>query len=296
MIALKNKDDDEPTNTDIIRSQKSTQESKKSSKESPMCSSCDFKDETPLSSDRDKWPIGKIENGCFHKICKLLDLTHRSKEPLMSALGGFDQATTAGIETKYELKGGMWIAEEVLGRWASRNQENNVGALKKILGDTMQRLDVLFEIEKWEKLSVCHGCGIKLRDCEEEEYRRAYSQALQEAPDAAMVEDSSIFRWPNETSSEASSSGSRSTGDSHRALKQGLNQGMSTRQDGSLHDACAKRHLHKVREILQKDSDIINRLNQRVGPLGDNPLHEAASRGHVDILQLLLNHGASVNA
>jgi ankyrin repeat protein len=29
---------------------------------------------------------------------------------------------------------------------------------------------------------------------------------------------------------------------------------------------------------------------------GDTPLHHAAFRGHDDILQLLLNHGASVNA
>jgi ankyrin repeat protein len=71
---------------------------------------------------------------------------------------------------------------------------------------------------------------------------------------------------------------------------------MSTRQDESLHDACGVGDLRKVREILQKDSDIANRLNQRGAPLGLTPLHEAARGGHVDILQLLLNHGASVNA
>jgi hypothetical protein len=53
-------------------------------------------------------------------------------------------------------------AEEVLNKWGSSNQENNVGALKKILKNTMQRDDVVVEIEKWENLSVCHGCGIKL--------------------------------------------------------------------------------------------------------------------------------------
>jgi hypothetical protein len=147
---------------DTIGSQKPTQESKKSSKESPMCSSCASTDETPPSSDREKWPIAKIECGCFHQICKLLDLANRSKVPLMSALGGFDQTTVAGIKTKYGEKGGLGTAEEVLGKWGSSNQENNVGALKKILKDTMQRVDVVGEIEKWEKLSVCHGCGIKL--------------------------------------------------------------------------------------------------------------------------------------
>jgi ankyrin repeat protein len=70
---------------------------------------------------------------------------------------------------------------------------------------------------------------------------------------------------------------------------------MSTKEDGSLHDACANGQLHKVREILQKDPDIINRLDQCIGLLGDTPLHKAASQGHDDILQLLLNHGASVD-
>ena len=147
---------------DTIDSQKPTQESKKSSKESPMCSSCDSKDETPLSSDRDKWPIGKMENSSIREIRRLLDVAKRSKEPLMSALGGFDQTTAAYIETKYERQGGVGTAQEVLDKWGSRNHENNVGALKKILEDTMQRIDVVVEIEKWEKLSVCHGCGIKL--------------------------------------------------------------------------------------------------------------------------------------
>jgi ankyrin repeat protein len=68
---------------------------------------------------------------------------------------------------------------------------------------------------------------------------------------------------------------------------------MSTKED--LHDACANGQLHKVREILQKDPDIINRLDQCIGLLGDTPLHKAASQGHDDILQLLLNHGASVD-
>jgi hypothetical protein len=146
---------------DNIGSQKPTQESKKSSKESPMCGTCVSIDETPLSSDRDKWPIGKIEIGCFYQICHLLDLEY-SKVPLMSALDGFNQTMAACIEKKYEGNGGVGIAKEVLCKWGSSDQENNVGALKKILKDTMQRDDVVVEIEKWENLRVCHGCGIKL--------------------------------------------------------------------------------------------------------------------------------------
>jgi hypothetical protein len=147
---------------DAIGSKKPTQKSKKSSKESPMCSSCASKDETPLSSDRDKWPIGKIEIGCFHQICKLLDFANGSKGPLVSALGCFDQTEAAGIKMAYEAKGGLGTAEEVLFKWGSRNHENNVGALKKIVRYTLQRIDVVDEIEKWENSSVCHGCGIKL--------------------------------------------------------------------------------------------------------------------------------------
>ena len=123
-----------------------------------MCSSCASKDETQLSSDWEKWPIGKIEIGCFDEICKLLDLAYCSKKPLMNALGGLDQTTAAGIKITYEVKGGSGTAEVILSKWGSLNQENNVGALKKILKDTMQRDDVVVEIEKWEKLSVCHGC------------------------------------------------------------------------------------------------------------------------------------------
>jgi hypothetical protein len=146
---------------DTIGSKKPTQESKEKPK-FKMCSSCVSKDETPLSDKRDEWPIGKIEIGCFNQICKLLDIDTRSKEPLMIALGGFDQTVAAGIKKKFEAKGGSGIAEEVLGKWGSSKHENNVGALKKILKDIMERNDVVLEIKKWEKLSVCHGCGARL--------------------------------------------------------------------------------------------------------------------------------------
>jgi ankyrin repeat protein len=71
---------------------------------------------------------------------------------------------------------------------------------------------------------------------------------------------------------------------------------MSTRQDKSLHDACAKGHLRKVREILQKNTDITSRLDQRIGFLGYTPLHEAACQGHDDILELLIIYGGNVDA
>jgi hypothetical protein len=128
----------------------------------PMCSSCSSKGATQLSSDRDKWPIGKIEIGCFQKICKLLDLADWNNEPLISALDGFDRTMAAEIKKKYEANGGLGTAEEVLGKWGSSNHENNVEALQKILKDIVKRVDVFDEIEQWENLSVCHGCGVKL--------------------------------------------------------------------------------------------------------------------------------------
>ena len=71
---------------------------------------------------------------------------------------------------------------------------------------------------------------------------------------------------------------------------------MSLKQDRSLHDACAKGQLRKVRNILENNTDIASRLNQRVGFLGYTPLHEAACQGHDDILNLLLIYGGNVDA
>lgn len=71
---------------------------------------------------------------------------------------------------------------------------------------------------------------------------------------------------------------------------------MSLNEDRSLHDACAKGHLRKVRNILESSTDIANRLDQRVGFLGYTPLHEAACQGHYDILNLLLIYGGNVDA
>lgn len=71
---------------------------------------------------------------------------------------------------------------------------------------------------------------------------------------------------------------------------------MSARQDKSLHDACGKGQLKKVREILEKGGDVVTMLESRVGFLGYTPLHEAACQGHDDILRLLLIYGGNVDA
>ena len=71
---------------------------------------------------------------------------------------------------------------------------------------------------------------------------------------------------------------------------------MSLRQDKSLHNACAKGQIRKVRTILENNTDIASRLDQRIGFLGYTPLHEAACQGRDDILQLLLIYGGNVDA
>ncbi|CAB3993156.1 5 -methylthioadenosine S-adenosylhomocysteine nucleosidase-like isoform X16 [Paramuricea clavata] len=60
-------------------------------------------------------------------------------------------------------KGGTGIAEVALQKWGTGNRQHNVGALKKIVEETMARVDVINEIENWEQLCVCHGCGNKLK-------------------------------------------------------------------------------------------------------------------------------------
>jgi hypothetical protein len=125
-----------------------------------MCGKCVMNGETQLPDGRDKWPIDKIEHGCLQKMCELIDL-HYNKTPLMSALGCFSNTEADSIAQEFTVTGGIGIARKALGRWGTSDRSHNVGALKRILQYTMERVDVVVEIERWEKMSVCHGCGIK---------------------------------------------------------------------------------------------------------------------------------------
>jgi DNA-nicking Smr family endonuclease len=121
-----------------------------------------MKDETHLPQDRDKWPISQIENGCFQAICHLLDLHYLSnKEPLLSALG-FTQNEATSITQEFMARRGKGMANKALGIWGTSHRKNNVGVLKNIVKRTMRRDDVFCVIKNWEKLPVCHGCGINL--------------------------------------------------------------------------------------------------------------------------------------
>ncbi len=115
-----------------------------------------------LPADRNKWPILKIELGCWEEICDQLDLDERSKKSLLVALNCFTNNEAESIKKLCEPKGGKGVAKKALGMWATADRTHNVGALKEILS-SMPRVDVVQVIENWEKLSVCHGCGIKLK-------------------------------------------------------------------------------------------------------------------------------------
>ncbi len=138
------------------------QPSSRKSSTSDMCDHCIMKQGTQPSADRNEWPIDKIELGYLEEICKLLDLDDRSKKPLLVALGCFTSIDAASIIKQFEPKGGKGIAKKALGIWGTVDRTHSVGALKKILS-SMPRCDVLQVIENWEKLSVCHGCGITLK-------------------------------------------------------------------------------------------------------------------------------------
>eukprot|EP00455_Lapot_gusevi_P000497 TRINITY_DN10229_c0_g1_i3.p1 TRINITY_DN10229_c0_g1~~TRINITY_DN10229_c0_g1_i3.p1 ORF type:complete len:166 (+),score=10.84 TRINITY_DN10229_c0_g1_i3:78-575(+) len=60
----------------------------------------------------------------------------------------------------------------------------------------------------------------------------------------------------------------------------------------SLWSACDLGDLHSVRDFLLHKGTNPNRSDE----YGYTPLHNAASSGHLEICELLLQHGASVNA
>ena len=153
--------DEEQSNTATADCKKQENEAYNHSPETRrknMCSSCSLKNEQPLSPDRNEWPIHKIETSYYEEICKLLDIKDRSSLSICAVLGCFPQTEAKAIEQQF--KNGTGVANKALSIWGASNRANNVGALKKIFEE--KRYDVFEEIEKWEKIPVCHGCGVKL--------------------------------------------------------------------------------------------------------------------------------------
>ncbi|XP_067650458.1 serine/threonine-protein phosphatase 6 regulatory ankyrin repeat subunit B-like [Haliotis asinina] len=62
--------------------------------------------------------------------------------------------------------------------------------------------------------------------------------------------------------------------------------------DGPLHDACEKGNLTRVRDILSRSLDDVNR---RAKKYGRTPLMTAAKKGHYQIVEFLIRKGANVS-
>lgn len=80
---------------------------------------------------------------------------------------------------------------------------------------------------------------------------------------------------------------------SWRALKAGIEQRQADNV-GLFFEACAKGDLEVLRSLVANDPSLVHlRKSDRFGATA---LHAAASRGHVDAVRLLLQHGADPNA
>jgi ankyrin repeat protein len=61
---------------------------------------------------------------------------------------------------------------------------------------------------------------------------------------------------------------------------------------GEIHDAANRGDLEKVQALLRSDPNLVLSKDDE----GFTPLHQAVNRGHKDVAELLLAHGADVNA
>lgn len=69
----------------------------------------------------------------------------------------------------------------------------------------------------------------------------------------------------------------------------------SLNKDYILHTLCKEGSYEKVKEFIPTCKSLYEKLTCHRGRCGHTPLHEAVSKGHSEVLELLLHHGGDVN-
>ena len=69
----------------------------------------------------------------------------------------------------------------------------------------------------------------------------------------------------------------------------------SFNKDYRLHTLCKEGSYEKVKEFIPTCKSVVEKLASHRGRSGYTPLHEAVSKGHSEVLELLLHHGGDVN-
>ena len=68
-----------------------------------------------------------------------------------------------------------------------------------------------------------------------------------------------------------------------------------THKESTLHVFCREGNYEQISQFIKTCEDLPSQLACYQGLVGYTPLHEAASSGHLNVLELLLQHGSDVN-
>lgn len=79
------------------------------------------------------------------------------------------------------------------------------------------------------------------------------------------------------------------------SLKGSKRKGSYVPSNNSLHDACQKGKVKRVKELLE-DPSMLQYIDIGAGVFGYTPLHEATSSRKPEMIEMLLEKGATVNA
>lgn len=123
-----------------------------------------------------------------------------------------------------------------------------------------------------------------------EELQRA--RTVQMVPETATTDDQRVISASCDHTPQVSISSLRHT-DFGYTIKIWKSAQMEVSLE-QFHDCCRRGNLEGLE--LQTKSDAVSRLVSTRGSLGNTALHYAAHAGHDDIMSLLLEHGAEINA